>query len=412
MSRATRLFQTIAVFLAMVTLSLRAEELRLDHPDAQAAGMNPEALARIPRRLQDYVDKGTTAGIVVMLARHRVLASVEAIGHQDIEKEIPMSKETMFRIASLTKPVTCAGIMILVDEGRISLIDPAEKYLPEYKGLKLNPCGAKSGYYCTGISPARPISIQDLMTHMSGLPASVEAGQGPPPKTLAEHVALGAKLHLLFEPGADWNYSNIGIDILGRIIEVVSGRAFDQFLQERIFAPLGMNDTYFSVPVEKRARVATLYSFTSGSPKAEPAYWGEPHAPFFPEPAGGLVSTAPDMLRFNLMMLGKGKLAGRRVLSAAAVELMTTSHTGDLKAGWSPGLGHGFGYEVVRSTEGMFRYSSIGTFVKGGAYRTYEFVDPQKDLAGVFMMQRNSGAGDTTDELNSFIEMSAAAIDR
>ena len=389
-----------------------AENVFPDRVEARSAGMNAEALAKIPKRLQEYVEKGTTAGIVVMLARHGAIASAEAVGFQDIEKKIPMSRETMFRIASLTKPVTCAGIMILVDEGRISVIDPVEKYLPEYKGLKLNPCGAKNGYNCSSVAPARPINIEDLMTHTSGLPASVERGQGPAPKSLAEEVTLGAKLQLLFEPGTDWNYSNIGINILGRIIEVVSGKAYDEFLKERIFEPLGMNDTSFVVPVEKRSRVATLYTFVSGSAKPEPAFWGEPHAPFYPVPAGGLVSTAPDMLRFNLMMLGKGKLAGKRVLSPGAVELMTISHAGDMKTSWSPGMGHGYGYEVVRSVEGMFRYSSIGTFVKGGAYRTYEFVDPQKDMAGVFMMQRNSGAGDTSDELNSFIAMSAVAIDQ
>jgi CubicO group peptidase (beta-lactamase class C family) len=134
-------------------------------------------------------------------------------------------------------------------------------------------------------------------------------------------------------------------------------------------------------------------------------------APPIPSPAGGLVSTAADMLRFNEMMRCKGVLDGHRLLSAAAVESMTTSHTGDIKAGWVPGVGHGYGYEVVRDAAGMFRYNSIGSYVKGGAYRTYEWVDPEKDLVGIMLMQRTNGSDDITDELNSFMQMSAAAIE-
>jgi CubicO group peptidase (beta-lactamase class C family) len=214
---------------------------------------------------------------------------------------------------------------------------------------------------------------------------------------------------LLFEPGTQWNYSNIGIDILGRIVEIVAKQSFDQFLSERIFAPLGMKDTTFFVPAEKKDRMATLYTYTDGKLKRVDASWGT--AAKIPSPAGGLVSTASDMLRFNEMMRNKGTLEGRRVLSSAAVELMTISHTGDMKAGWVPGVGHGFGYEVVRDTTGTFRYNSLGSYVKGGAYRTYEWVDPAKDLVGVIMMQRTNGGGDKAAEINAFVAMSAAAIE-
>jgi CubicO group peptidase (beta-lactamase class C family) len=377
--------------------------------DAAAAGMSAEGLAMIPVRMKEFVDEGKTAGVVTVVARHGHVASFEAVGYQDLESKKPMRKDALFRIASLTKPVTCAAIMILVDEGRVALADPVEKYLPEYAGLKMNPCGTSAGYHCQAVAPSRPINLEDLMTHTSGLPSSVTPGVGTAPQTLAELVARGAKSQLLFEPGTQWNYSNIGIDILGRIVEVVAKEPFDRFLSERIFEPLAMNDTFFFVPEAKRDRMASLYTYTDGKLKRVNAEWGT--ASKIPVPAGGLVSTASDMLRFNEMMRNKGTLDGHLVLSSAAVELMTISHTGNMNAGWAPGVGHGFGYEVVRDVEGMFRYNSLGSYVKGGAYRTYEWVDPKKDLTGVIMMQLTNGGGDVAPEISAFMEISAAAIE-
>ncbi len=369
--------------------------------------MSAQRLAAIPARMKEFVAAHKTAGTVSIVARHGKVVSFEAVGYQDLESQKPMRKDAMFRIASLTKPITCAGIMVLVDEGRISVVDPVEKFLPEYKGIKINGCAGRAGYGCVGVTPERAINIEDLMMHTSGLVSDTSTNDGREPATLAELAAQGAKTQLLFEPGTHWNYSNVGYNILGRIIEVVSKQPYDVFLQQRIFQPLGMKDTYFFVPEEKRARIATLYTLTDGGLKRVTT----DSAPKLPHPAGGLVSTAEDMLRFNLMMSNKGTLDGRRVLSSAAVTLMTTSHTGDMNAGWAPGVGHGYGYEVVRNAEGMFRYNSIGSFVKGGAYRTYEWVDPEKDLVGVFMMQLTNGGGDTADEINSFMAISAAAVE-
>jgi CubicO group peptidase (beta-lactamase class C family) len=305
----------------------------------------------------------------------------------------------------MTKPVTCAGIMILVDEGRIALIDPVEKFLPEFKALRLNACGTRNGYNCQLVAPARPINIIDLMTHTSGL-ADTGAPGAAAPNTLAERVAAGANGPLIFQPGTAWNYSNLGIAALGRIIEVVTGEAYDRFLQERIFQPLAMTDTFFFVPRDKEDRVASVYRYDPDGLKRVPM-----RAPKFPAPEGGLFSTVPDMARFHQMLLNKGTLNGRRVLSAAAVAEMTMSHTGTIKAGFAPGVGHGFGFEVVREVAGTFRYNSIGSFVKGGAYRTYGWVDPAKDLVGIIFMQRTNGGGDVADEFNSFMAMAGAAID-
>jgi len=373
--------------------------------------MNAERLAAIPVRMKEYVDANQTAGTVTIVARHGKVASFEATGYQDLESKKPMRKNSLFRIASLTKPITCAGIMVLVDEGRISVIDPIEKFLPEYKGIKVNGCAGRSGYSCTGAAPARAMNIEDLMMHTSGLEATASARGGAEPTTLAERAALGAKTQLLFDPGTHWNYSNVGYDILGRIIEIVSKQSYDAFLEQRIFEPLGMKDTSFFPPDEKMDRLATLYTLTDSGLKRSPNQFGAHQGPKIPTPAGGIVSTAEDIFRFNMMMRNKGTLDGKRVLSSAAVALMTTSHTGDLNAGWVPGVGHGYGYEVVRNATGMFRYNSIGSYVKGGAFRTYEWVDPEKDLVGVLMMQLTNGGGDTADEINSFMAISAAAVE-
>ncbi len=391
--------------------SFAADRLDVNKVSPEAAGMSAERLAAIPIRMKAYVDANQTAGIVTIVGRHGRVGSFDAVGYQDLESKKPMRKDSLFRIASLTKPITCAGIMVLVDEGKISVIDPVEKYLPEYKDLKVRGCAGNAGYACEGATPSRPINIEDLMVHTSGLESNSTLPEGTEPATLAELAALGAKTQLLFEPGTSWNYSNIGYNVLGRVIEVVSKQPYDAFLKEKIFEPLGMRDTYFIVPEEKMERLATLYTLSGSALTKSPLQLGAQRSPKIPMPAGGIVSTAEDIFRFNMMMRNKGTLGGRRVLSSAAVTLMTTSHTGSLKAGWVPGVGHGYGYEVVRDAEGMFRYNSIGSYVKGGALRTYEWVDPEKDLVGVLMMQLTNGGGDTADEINSFMALSAAAVE-
>src|ERR1700739_3210570 len=251
---------TISLLLGCAVALLAADSFSIGKIDPQAAGMDVERLARIPVRMKEFVAAGKTAGVVTLVARHGHVASLEAVGYQDLETKTPMRTDTVFRLASVTKPVTCAGIMILVDEGRLSLIDPAEKFLPEFKGLRLNPCGTRGGYNCELVTPSRPVNILDLITHTSGLPGAAPGGRTPP-GTLA---ARGAAVHgtaLVFEPGTAWNYSNIGIAALGRIIEVVTSQPYDRFLSERIFQPLAMKDTFFFVPPDKANRVASVYTY-------------------------------------------------------------------------------------------------------------------------------------------------------
>lgn len=380
-----------------------------DKPDPAAAGMDPARLARIPVRMKEFVDSGKAAGIVTLVARHGKLAELDAVGYQDLETKTPMSVSTIVRIASLTKPITCAGVMALVDDGRLSVLDPVEKFIPEFKGQKVNACVGGSGFDCAAVTPKRPINVLDLMTHTSGLPGAFSPTREQP-STLAERVAPGGRLTLLFEPGTAWNYSNVGYATLGRIIEVASKMPYDRFLAERIFEPLGMSDTSFFPSEDRKPRIAAVYTDDNGSLKRAVAV--ERNASKIPAPEGGLFSTAADLLGFNQAVLNKGTLGGRRVLSAAAAEMMGTSMTGDIKAGFAPGAGHGLGYEVVRNALGTYRYNSVGSLVKGGAYRTYEFIDPAKDMIGVILLQRTNGGGDLADEINVFLAMAAAAIEK
>jgi CubicO group peptidase (beta-lactamase class C family) len=405
------------LFFGFIAGSLAATgdtSLLADKIDPVPAGMNPDMLARIPARMKEFVDAGKTAGVVTVIVRHGHIASLDAVGYQDLERRTPMKVDTIFRIMSVTKPITCAGVMTLVDEGRLSLLDPVEKFVPEFKTLKVNPCGTRVGHNCELVPPSRPVNVLDLMTHMSGLGEAGGRGAAPapPPNSRTEMVAANtSRATLLFQPGTAWNYSNFGIGVLGQIIEVVSGKAYDQFMAERLFLPLGMKDTFYDIPPDKASRIATIYTYQDG--KLQPLTRPIPAGGRIPSPDSGLLSTASDLARFNQMMLNKGVLNGRRVLSAAAVEAMTVSYTGDLPGGYAPGVGQGFGYEVVRESLGMYRYTSIGTFEKAGVYRTYVWVDRAKDLVGIILMQRNTGgaAADVADELNVFMAMAAAAID-
>jgi CubicO group peptidase (beta-lactamase class C family) len=339
--------------------------------------------------MQEFVDRGEIAGAVTLVGRRDGVASVEAVGCQDLQKKIPMRPDSLFRIASMTKPVTSVGIMILVDEGKLSVEDPVEKYVPEFGDLRLK-SDATDG---SPKKPARSIKIRDLLTHTSGLPG------GLPPavadlyvkrdRTLAEAVKLFAKQPMEFEPGAKWAYCNIGIDTLGRIIEVASGQPYETFLKKRIFEPLGMVDTCFYPPAQQRLRVALTYGVEKGKLVASQRdIIGLPPGAKYPIPAGGLYSTAGDLARFYQMMLQRGTLAGRRILSPESVRTMTRVQTGELAAGFTPGMGFGFGWGVVRKPEGVTAMLSPGSFGHGGAFGTQGWIDPQKDLIMVLMIQR------------------------
>ncbi len=403
--------KAIRLFLLGSSALWGADTFSIDKIDAAAAGMNALRLAAISARMKGYVDANKVAGLVTLVARHAHIAQISAVGYRELEDKSPMKTDTIFRIMSMTKPITAAGVMILVDQGEVSLLDPVEKYIPEFKGVKLNPCGTRVGYACQLVDPGRSPNVLDLLIHTSGLGDGFRGrgGTAGPPATLAEFISAVEHATLLFEPGTAWNYSNFGIAALGRLIEIVSHQSYERFMAEKIFQPLGMNDTTFFLPADKQGRLAGLYTYESG--KLQRVV----RQPFtYPSPDSGLMSTAGDIARFSQMMLNKGSLNGVRILSPSAVEAMTRSWTGDLKAGYAPGVGQGFGFEVVKEALGTYRYTSIGTYEKAGAFRTYYWVDPSKDLLGVMMMQRTNGgvASDVADETNAFMAMAAAAIEQ
>ncbi|HEX3877557.1 MAG TPA: serine hydrolase domain-containing protein [Bryobacteraceae bacterium] len=403
--------KAITILLLSSLTAFAAANFSTDKVDPVAAGMDQTRLAAIPALLKQYVEANKVAGIVTLVARHGVVAQLSAVGYRELEDKQPMKTDTIFRIMSMTKPITCAGVMILVDEGKISLLDPVEKYLPEFKGIKLNPCGTRVGYSCQLTDPTRAPNVLDLMIHTSGVGESSRGrgGTAAPPASLAEHISSVQSATLLFDPGSAWNYSNFGIATLGRLIEVVAKVPYERFMAERIFQPLGMKDTTFFLPSDKQNRLAALYTYEPDGLKRVN------RNPFtYPSPDSGLMSTAGDLARFSQAMLNKGTLNGARILSPPAVEAMTRSWTGDMKAGYAPGVGQGFGFEVVREALGTYRYTSIGSYEKAGAFRTYYWVDPAKDMLGIILMQRTNGgaASDTADETNAFMAMAAAAIDR
>ncbi|MEO6725221.1 MAG: serine hydrolase domain-containing protein [Blastocatellia bacterium] len=381
-----------------------------------SASINAERLARIPERMKWFVEHGRSAGIVTLVAHRGKVVQLSAIGVQDLESSAPMKEDTIFQIASMTKPITCVGVMILAEDGLLAITDPVEKFLPAFANLQIRE--KKEGEDLEEVrKPKRKITIRDLMTHTSGM------GSGYPDgfkdlfdkrdRTLAEAVDAFPTRFLDFEPGARWSYSNMGIATLGRIIEVVSGKSYEAFLEERIFKPLAMNDSHIFVPESKRSRIATIYKLDGEKlSKADVDLYRT--GAKYSAPEAGLYSTAPDLFRFYQMMLNWG-LSGnmpdsKRILSKAAVELMTQVHTGDLKAGFSPGIGYGLGWAVVRNVEGMFRLNSIGTYGHGGLWKTYGFIDLRKELIGVILMQRLDGDGDMADEFSAFMTMAAAAV--
>ena len=324
--------------------------------------------AKIRECMQAFVDQGEISGAVTVVGRQSGVVSHEAVGMLSLETKTPMAKDALFRIASMTKPITAVGVMILADEGKLSVDDPVEQYLPEFRGQML--VADRTRDTLTLKKPARPIKLSDLLTHTSGL-------AGPPPgladlytrrdRTLAEAVMAFSQRPLEFEPGSKWSYCNTGIDTLGRVIEVVSGMSYEDFLKKRIFDPLEMTDTTFFPLPEKFGRVATTYGKKDGKLVATPnAIIALPKGSRYPIPAGGLYSTGADLAKFYRMMLRHGSLGNVQILSPKSVESMTSNHTGDLKAAFTPGMGFGYGWAFVREPQGVTAMLSPGSYGHGG----------------------------------------------
>lgn len=356
-----------------------------------AAELNPQKLNEISPRMQQFVDEELVAGAVTVVGNADGIAHHEAVGFQKLEGQQPLSKDSVFRIASMTKPITAMTVMILQDEGKLSVEDPVEKHLPEFKGQMS--IEKRDGDRVTLKKPSRPITIRDLLTHTSGLPGGFPAGYSDlyftRHLTLKEATLAQSQRPLDFEPGSRWAYCNAGIDTLGRIVEVVSGQPFEDFVKGRIFDPLGMNDTAFYPDEKQLARLAGLYGSKDG--KLEFADWvliGPTRDAKHPIPAGGLFSTGGDLAKLYQTMLQGGKAGEKQILSEAAVKQMTSLQTGDLDCGFTPGMGFGFGWAVIKEPQGVHSMLSKGTYGHGGAFGTQAWVDPQQGLFVILLIQR------------------------
>jgi CubicO group peptidase (beta-lactamase class C family) len=368
-------------------------------------GMSAQRLERLGRAMQGYIDRKEVAGTVTLIARRGKVVHYEARGDRQVETGAAMTPDAIFRIASMTKPIASAALMMLWEEGHFQLRDPISKWLPEFAEPRVAVVPDADEYlglpYKT-VAAKRPITVQHALTHTAGFANSY---RGPtraeyqalrqkrePNGTVADSLELLAELPLNFQPGEAWQYGP-GIDVAGVLVEKISGQTFDDFLRERIFEPLGMSDTHFYLPAEKLDRFVALYRpddqgqiELTEAPTAESRYVREPHVYF--SGSGGLVSTAADYLRFHQMMLNGGELDGVRILSRKTVELMTSNHTGDLGI-WlrGPGYGFGIGYSVVTDRGPSAMPATEGSYSWGGAFCTVFWVDPEEELIGILMTQ-------------------------
>jgi CubicO group peptidase (beta-lactamase class C family) len=398
--------------IILVLLTSLAAVAHAQEADPAKAGLDPAKLAPLRARFQEFVDQQHLSGAVVLVARRGAVGALEAVGFRDLEVKAPMKPDTIFRIASMTKPVTAAGILMLEDEAKLSVDDPVEKHLPEFKGQMM--VQSKAGGAVTLVKPPRPITLKDLLTHTSGLaglPPGLSALYKRRHRTLAEAVMAFSQRPLEFEPGTKWSYCNTGIDTLGRVIEVVSGKRYEEFLEERFFKPLGMKDTFFYATPERLERAAGLYKRDKEKLLSTDNFLGDISENKYPIPAGGLFSTAPDLFRFYQMLLGKGTFGDRRYLTEAAVEKMTSIQTGDLKAGFVDGMSFGLGVGVVREPKGVTEMLSPGTYGHGGAFGTQGWIDPKKGMIYVLMIQRvGLPNGDASDMRKALQSIAAAAV--
>ena len=400
------------------TVASRAATATSPTAAPEEVGLSSERLERIASAIQKSMDDGRIAGGVSLVARHGKIAYFKAVGNADRDAKKPMRTDSIFRICSMSKPLTSVAVMMLYEEGRFTLNEPVSDFLPEFKNMKvLDPPWPQDKTSPPGalVDAKRPITIFHLLTHTSGLTyggarlskayrdAGVTTGLVQQEGTIAEGVKKMASVPLLFQPGDVWEYS-LADDVLGRLVEVVSGMPFDKFLEERLFKPLGMKDTCFFLPEEKVARLATAYTyypekglqpilygqvvkegeFDSGY-SADYPYRG-PRTYF--SGGGGLCSTAEDYYRFCQMMLNGGELNGVRIISRKSVELMSQNHVQGKRDD-----GYGLGFGDISEPKQLTELGSVGAYHWGGFYYTTFVIDPKEDLIAIFMGQLHPTGG-------------------
>src|SRR5262245_6295832 len=390
-----------ALLLAAMSLSLLAASPPNGKPEE--VGVSSERLQRISQMIQRHITAGDLAGAVTVVARKGKVVHLAAQGVMDLESKQPMTAASMFRIASMTKPVVGVAIMMLVEEGKLHLNDPVARYIPEFHGMKVGvaqtPAGGRNEDAKFYTVPAqRDITIKDLLTHVSGL------GSGPMGNSdiakvarkegdkLADYIPRLGGTTLEFQPGSRWTYSpGAGFETLGRVIEVASGMPLDKFFRTRIFDPLGMKDITFWPTDTQWPRVATVYTRgAAGLTKATMPNDTMSRNVYF-RGSGGLYSTAEDYIPLGIMLANGGELNGKRLLGRKTVEMMSAVHAPDTLPGLPAGQGYGLSVRVVTNHAARNTMLSDGTFGWTGAQGTHFFVDPKEQLTGVLMVQTSDG---------------------
>jgi CubicO group peptidase (beta-lactamase class C family) len=404
----------LAASLAFVLVAVITRGDDLPRGDARAQGFSPEKLERIPALLKEAVEKKQIAGGVALVARGGKVIHVSTAGSQDIENKTPMTDGVIFRIASMSKPITSVAVMQLVEDGKLKLTDTLSKYVPEFKDMKVA-VPSQDGKSFETVKAEREITIHDLLTHTSGITyrimskphvgklyeeANVCDGLVESRESLSDNVRKIAKLPLVCQPGSAWEYG-LNTDVLGHVVEVVSGKSLEDFMRERLFTPLKMNDTCFNLARDKHSRLASLYTIQGDKSLHKVGEKAVTTGPFvysgtvpthadnkYFSGGAGLVSTAGDYFRFGQMMTNGGELNGTRVLKAETVATMTKNQLGKIRI--VPGnaqMGYGFGVLSEEGKKDQNDPAGVGTFAWGGAFGTYFWVDPKSELVAVVMAQ-------------------------
>jgi CubicO group peptidase (beta-lactamase class C family) len=394
-----------ALLIVLAALPLMAATLPNAKPEE--VGFSTERLQKIHQMLQRRIDAGDISGAVTLIARNGRIAHFETHGLMDIETKKPMAKDAIFRLASMTKPVTGVAIMMLIEDGKLRLADPVSKFIPEFKDLKVavlrQSGGAATGQGGRGAGPTAPqfytvpaereITIKDLLTHTSGLVSgtisTAEAAKfrRNPTDTLADYIPKLGSVPLEFQPGSRWSYSpSAGFDTLGRIVEIVSGQTFDVFLKQRIFDPLGMKDTFFSPTEDSIPRFASTYQKTAKGLEKQ----ADPGPTKYFSGSGGLRSTAEDYALFGHMLVNGGQLNGKRLLSPRSVELIGSVYAPDTLPGRPRGEGFGLSVRVVSDAVARLSSLSNGSYGWSGAFGTHFWVDPKQKMVAIYLVQTSN----------------------
>jgi CubicO group peptidase (beta-lactamase class C family) len=387
MCRASTLLLPLGGILALLSLL-----------NGQNPPLDPARLRVITDRMRELIGEHEIPGAVTLVETRDAVVHLAAVGFADPAGKTLMRTNSLFWIASMTKPITATAVMMLQEAGKLSVDDPVSKYLPEMANLKM-----------ADGSPAN-VTLRHLLTHTSGM-SEATAEEAREAKTLADLIPAFVAKPVQFEPGSRWQYCQSGINTLGRIVEVVSGQSFPEYLARRLFRPLGMKDTTF-YPTAKQMRryvtpakregdelVATQIGLLgSKEPTSRDRY---------PAANGGLFSTAPDYARFARMILNGGTLDGKRYLSPESVQLMTSVQTSALTTGFTPGNGWGLGWCVVREPQGVTAMLSPGSFGHGGAYGTQVWIDPQRGVAVILMVQRSNFPNADASEVRRVFQKTA-----